>query len=400
MVIDQFDTENEAPGKSKGAAIWASRYAEALRKRGHDVRICATGDPAPGKYIMKQKTIPFITKIAEETGFVFGRMDEPVVRQAFKDADVIHFFMPFELSYTSLRVAQEMNIPSFGAFHTQPENVTYNMGLQAFPFIAAYIYGRYRRMFYKHFDHIHCPTQFIADQLVKHNYKANLHVISNGVDEAFFPIKVERPPELKDKFIIGMVGRIAPEKRQDLIMHAVAASPYRDRIHLDFCGKGPKFKQYSVLAKRLKLDVSFGFYSKDELIRHINMFDLYVHASEIEIEAVACWEALACGKIPIIANSPLSATKAFALDERSLFNNKDWQDLRHKIEYWMDHPDEIKKMSVKYTETARANSLSRSIDRFEKVYEQVIRDHHNRQPASLDCLPPRDSQIDEKTKAV
>lgn len=376
MVIDQFDKENEAPSKSKGAAIWASRYAESLRARGHEVRVCATGNPAPDKYVMKQKTIPIITKIAADSGFVFGRMDEAEVRRAFTGADIVHFFLPFELSYTSLEVAQEMDIPVFSAFHTQPENITYNMGLKAFPFIATYIYGRYRRMFYRHFDHIHCPTEFIADQLRKHNYTGNLHVISNGVDESFRPMEVERPPELKDKFIIGMVARLAAEKRQDLIIRAVADSPYRDRIHLDFCGKGPKHKAYSRLAKRLGISATFGFYRKDDLLRRINMFDLYVHASEIEIEAVACWEALACGKVPVIANSPLSATKAFALDDRSLFHNKDWQDLRRKIEYWMEHPGEIEEMSGKYIEAARANTLSMSIDRIEKVYEQVIAEHN------------------------
>ena len=55
MVIDQYDSEDAAPTKSKGAAIWASRYAETLRGRGHEVRICSTGDPAPGKYVMKTK---------------------------------------------------------------------------------------------------------------------------------------------------------------------------------------------------------------------------------------------------------------------------------------------------------------------------------------------------------
>jgi 1,2-diacylglycerol 3-alpha-glucosyltransferase len=383
MVIDQYDNENDAPSESKGAAIWASRYAEKLRARGHEVRIAATGDPEPDKYVMKTRIVPLINKVAIESGFTFGRMDEPVIREAFTGADIVHFFMPFELSYTSLKVAQEMNLPVFSAFHTQPENISYNMGLKAFPIVATYIYGRYRRMFYKHFDHIHCPTEFIADQLRKHHYKSNLHVISNGVDEGFYPMKVEKPDELKDKFIIGMVGRQAPEKRQDLIIRAVAKSPYRDRIHLDLCGKGPKGEQYKKLAKKLKVSATFGFYRKDELLRRINMFDLYVHASEIEIEAVACWEALACGKVPIIADSPNSATKNFALDSRSLFHNRDAENLRRKIEYWMDNPDQIEDMSGKYVAAAQANTLSKSIEAIEKVYEQVINEHKEKSKESV-----------------
>ena len=363
------------PAAAGGACIWASRYVETLRSRGHEVRIVSTGDPAPHKYVVKTKVYPLIADIVEKNGFVFGRIDEPVVRRAFEGADIIHFVFPFKLSYTTLKIAREMDIPVFSAFHCQPENVTYNLGLKHFPIVATYIYGRYNRMFYKYFKHVHCPTQFIADQLVKHNYKNKLHVISNGVDEAFQPMKVEKPTEWKDKFVIGMVGRIAAEKRQDLIIQAVAMSKYHDRIQLVFCGKGPKERKYTKLAARFGLKPHFQFYRKDDLLRVINSFDLYVHASEIEIEAVACWEALACGKVPIIANSENSATRFFALDERSLFKNKDAADLCKKIEYWIEHPEEKEKMSKKYVAAARDNSLSKSIDRIEQVYRQVIRDH-------------------------
>ncbi len=378
VVIDQYDSENDAPSHSKGAAIWASRYVEKLRERGHEVRVVATGDPAPDKYVIKTKVFPIIKRIVEENGMVFGRMDEPVVRKAFEGADIIHFIFPFKLSYTTLKIAQEMDIPIFTAFHTQPENVTYNLHMKSFPIVATYIYGRYRRMFYRHFDHIHCPTQFIADQLVKHNYTNHLHVISNGVDEDFRPVPVERPPEWKDKYIIGMVGRLAAEKRQDLIMQAVAMSKYRERIQLVFCGKGPMAKKYKKLADKLGLAPSFGFYRKDELLKLINMFDLYVHASEIEIEAVACWEALACGKVPVIADSPNSATRHFALDARSLFKNKDAADLCKKIEYWIEHPEEKAAMSQKYIQAARDNSLSKSIEKIEQVYRQVIDEHERK----------------------
>ena len=375
MVLDQYDSENDAPSHSKGAAIWASRYVEKLRERGHEVRIVATGDPMPGKYIVKTKIYPLIANIVAENGMVFARIDEPVVREAFTGADIIHFIFPFKLSYTSLKIAQEMDIPVFSAFHTQPENVTYNLHLKWIPFMADYIYGRYRRMFYKHFAHIHCPTEFIAEQLRKHKYISQLHVISNGVDDAFQPMDVEKPHEWHDKYIIGMVGRLAPEKRQDLIIRAAAMSKYKDRLQLVFCGKGPTSEKYKKLADKLGVSASFGFYRKAELLQLINMFDLYVHSSEIEIEAVACWEALACGKVPVIANSPNSATRFFALDDRSLFENKNAASLCGKIEYWIEHPEEKEYMSKEYVSAARANTLSKSIECIEKVYQQVIDDH-------------------------
>ena len=121
-------------------------YVEALRKRGHVVRVVSTGKPESDKYIVKTKVYPFINNIVKSDGFTFARIDEPVVSEAFKGADIIHFIMPFKLSYTALKIAQEMNIPVFSAFQCQPENATYNLGFKRFPILAEYIYGRYNRI--------------------------------------------------------------------------------------------------------------------------------------------------------------------------------------------------------------------------------------------------------------
>ena len=55
--------------------------------------------------------------------------------------------------------------------------------------------------------------------------------------------------------------------------------------------------------------------------------------------------------MPVIANSPKSAAKAFALDEKSLFKNKDPEDMAAKIDYWVEHPAERADYSRKYLES-------------------------------------------------
>lgn len=71
----------------------------------------------------------------------------------------------------------------------------------------------------------------------------------------------------------------------------------------------------------------------------------------MEIESIACLEAIACGLVPVIADSPKSAAKAFALDEKSLFKNKDPEDMAAKIDYWVEHPAERANYSRKYLES-------------------------------------------------
>ncbi len=67
------------------------------------------------------------------------------------------------------------------------------------------------------------------------------------------------------------------------------------------------------------------------------MSDLYVHAADVEIEAIACLEAVASGLVPVIADSPLSATSQFALDHRSLFEAGNVAILAERIDWWYEH---------------------------------------------------------------
>lgn len=92
----------------------------------------------------------------------------------------------------------------------------------------------------------------------------------------------------------------------------------------------------------------YGFYSRHDLIRIINLADLYVHPAEIEIEAIACLEAIACGKVPVISNSPRSATRYFALSQRNLFRCNDSDDLAERIDDWLGASQEREACSRAY----------------------------------------------------
>jgi 1,2-diacylglycerol 3-alpha-glucosyltransferase len=379
VVIDQCSSEGATEGKTNGAGIWASRYVESLRAHGHEVRIVATGEPAEGKYCMPSKIFPIIDPLIRKQGMVFGRADEARIREAFTGADIVHLYFPFKLEMRARQIAGEMGIPVIAAFHCQPENVTYNISMKYLTPLAHWLYGWFRRRFYRHFEHIHCPTAFIADQLRRHGYKARLHVVSNGVDEIFRPMDAEKPEAWKDKYVITMVGRHSAEKRQDLIIKAVRRSKYRDSIQLVFPGKGTRTENYKKLARKLKNPPFFGYLPKDELAKVLNQCDLYVHAAEAEIEAITCIEAISCGLVPIISDSKASATKQFALDPRCLFKNKSVKDLQRKIETMMEHPEEKQQMKARYLASAKKYRMGRSVDQMLRIYEGIIEERLDRE---------------------
>ena len=105
-------------------------------------------------------------------------------------------------------------------------------------------------------------------------------------------------------------------------------------------GKGPLEKKYRRLAEKLPNPIVMEFYEPERLREILHMADLYVHTSDAEIEAMSCMEAFACGLVPVIADSPRSATPQFALDGRSLFPAGDTAALAERIDWWMEHPEE------------------------------------------------------------
>ena len=342
IVIDQFDNSNN------GTTISARRFAKGLQDRGNEVYIVSTGDKKDEyKFNLKElPLLPGISHIIRSQGMSFAIPDTEVLEEAIASVDVVHFYMPFWLSKVGLKICEKKNVPHTTAFHVQPENITYSIGLGTNTKVNDFIYTHYRDSFFNRFTHIHCPSEFIANELKNHGYTAKLHVISNGVDDDFKYYEKEKLPEFKDKFVITMIGRYSGEKRQDVLIDAISKSKHIDKIQLILAGKGPKEEKYKKLGKALSNPPIMQFYDKENLIKLLKSTDLYVHSADAEIEAISCIEAFACGNVPIIANSPNSATN---------------ESYRKEMEY-------------KYAQSAEKYRLKNSIIKMEEMFKDAIRE--------------------------
>ena len=78
--------------------------------RGQDMR---SGAPYPG-----------VPEAHRKQGMCFAKPDEEAYYTAFKDADIVHFYMPFRFCRRGEELARQMGIPTVAAFHVQPENIT------------------------------------------------------------------------------------------------------------------------------------------------------------------------------------------------------------------------------------------------------------------------------------
>ena len=365
FAIDQIDNANN------GAVISARRFADILRQQGNEVRFISTGKEAEDKFVVEELYIPFFNGIIKKQGMVLASPNKDVLRIAIGWADVVHFLMPFWLAFEGQRIAEEMGTPYTAAFHIQPENISYNIGLGKIQFLNKFIYKIFRKLF-NNFSHIHCPSSFIESELKENGYTAKFHVISNGIGEDFVYRKLPKPPSEAQKFIIVMMGRLTREKRQDVLINAVRKSKYHEKIQLVLTGQGPMQKKYEKLGRNLKNPLIIKFFSRQGLKDLLAMADLYVHTSDIEIECISCIEAFSSGLVPVISNSKKSATSQFALDERSLFKNGSSSDLAKKIDYWLDNEKERREMEIKYAEYGKQFRIKPCVKKFENMLSEAI----------------------------
>jgi len=373
LVNDTFNINNN------GITISAMRFAEGLSQRGHQIRIITCGDPQKSGidhdtgfeiYYLPELKIPLASRLAHKQNTLFAKPVRSTLEKAISGSDIIHIYQPWPLGIAAQKIAKKMNIPAIAAFHIQPENITYNIGIKWFSPASHLTYFFLYLFFYRRFSHIHCPSKFIAAQLRSHGYKARLHVISNGVHPAFCAFGKTKEHTFNPIKIL-MIGRLSPEKRQDVLIRAVAKSRYADRIQLYFAGSGPWEKKLRRMGDKLPNPPVFGYYNHQELIKLIHECDLYVHASDVEIEGISCIEAFACGLVPVIADSDKSAASQFALGPQHLFKAGSSDSLAEKIDYWLDNPQLLKEAQKKYIRLGKQYALEHSIRKIEKVYSSM-----------------------------
>jgi 1,2-diacylglycerol 3-alpha-glucosyltransferase len=364
MVIDTYDDARN------GAVISTQRFTNLLRKHGHGVTVITTGQPEPGKLVMKEfyPPVPLIKSVMQRMKFIFAWPNSKKIIPLLKDIDVLHNHMPFYLSFKSIKLATQAGVPVVSTFHVQAEQIVNNIGLKS-RFLVWLVYKFFIWLIYNRSNLVICPSQFASDEIKRYGCKTPTAVISNGVTEDYRVLNL--PKTHPDKFVILTVGRNAAEKRQEMIIKAISASKYKDQILLQIVGDGP-LRPYLVQKSRELLDgqVEFQYLPPNEVINYYNTADLYVHAAAVEVECMTALEAMACGLPLLIADTELSATKQFAIHENNLFTSVD--ELTRKIEYWIEHRDELARSRTDYLEFVRKYRIEESYKNLEAAYRNAI----------------------------
>lgn len=363
--------------ESNGTTVAAMNLIRHLREHGHAVRVLCADKNRTGEDNTFVVPNPDLGKLAqafvEKVGVNLAKPDEDIILKAVAGADLVHIMTPLPLGIAATKIARELNLPLTAGFHMQAENFTAYIKLNRLKPINKLVYKFMYDKVYKYADAIHYPTDFVRAEFEKAiKKKTRGQVISNGVNAAFHRCAVPKPESYRDKTVILSVGRYSAEKSQDTLLKAIRYSAYKNVIQLILAGQGAKAKAYKKLAAALPVPPVFALFSREEMPDIINYSDLYVHPAIIELEGISCLEAIACGKLTIVSDSELSATKGFAADDKCIFKSKNPKDLARVIDYWIEHPMEKAECENKYLQSSSKIDQTACMEQMLNFFEAVI----------------------------
>lgn len=294
-----------------GVARSVSTFAEEYRRLGHEVLVVAP-DFSGRKLPRRQEAIvERVAALQQFNGSDFSvRLPLAAALSDRLDrfqADIFHAHHPFLLGDTALRLAARRNVPVVFTHHTRYEDYTHYVPFDSPALKQAAI--NLSTDFANLCDGVIAPSASIARLIKRRGVHAPVRAIPTGIaveafasgDGARARERLGIPPRA---FVIGHVGRLAPEKNlpylADAIAPLVAATPGARFLVV---GAGPSEEELAarfVRAGAAHRLVRAGTLTGRPLHDAYRAMDVFVFSSQSETQGMVVTEAMAAG-LPVVA---------------------------------------------------------------------------------------------------
>jgi glycosyltransferase involved in cell wall biosynthesis len=241
--------------------------------------------------------------------------------------------------------------------------------------------SRFDAWYYNQCNFVSSPCNAIFEELVKYGFGKPKHrALSNPINvEKYLPVKNKWP--LKKKFglfdySILYMGRVAPEKKIDITVRAVAKLVKENpKIGFVIAGTGSQVEELKNLSKELGIEnnVKFLGYLKtvDEMVDLYNGSDLFVIPSIAETQSIVMMQAMAC-KIPVIAARAWGLAEYVNEKNGYLIEPDNIDELAEKILYVFKHQEVALRLGEGGREFVENFSPEKIAKEWEKIYTDTI----------------------------
>ncbi|MFT7524990.1 MAG: 1,2-diacylglycerol 3-alpha-glucosyltransferase [Arenicella sp.] len=365
-----------------GVAASVDAFANIYRQRGHQVMVVA---PEFEHMTEDEVNVIRISAIQNFNGSDFSFVP-PIPH--FLDSeitlfepDIIHSHHPFLLGSLAMQVASTYTLPIFFTHHTMYEQYTHYVPgdsetLKKFAIELATSYANTC-------DHVFTPSDSIKTTLQKREVITPMTVIPTGVkldkfvggSGSGFKSVVNIPDEA---FVIGHLGRLAPEKNLAYLTEAVIKC-MTDEANTYFLivGKGSSEQVIRDLFNDAGLSDRLHFIGAltyPEIVSAYKAMDIFVFCSQSETQGMVITEAMAAGTPVIALDAPGVREVVVDKENGCLLNSDSTSDkFAQTIQWYCHQPKDARdKLSQAALKTAQSFSIELCADKALAVYEQGL----------------------------
>jgi glycosyltransferase involved in cell wall biosynthesis len=371
-----------------GQAVFSLNLVAGLVEAGHEVQVitpaeglskaCAVED---GVHMVKVPAIPMAPRYHDVYVTPLpGRSSGRALAQF--GPDVVHIQDHYPLCRAVARQARRQGYPLLGTNHFVPQNISANVPLvRHWPGLLQGLLWHTVRSVFNRVDLATAPTETAA-QLLRERIRPPVVAISCGVDtERFAPRPRALRGALRRRYglatsaaLLLYVGRIAVEKRLDVLLHAVARAD-APSMQLAIAGRGRQRAELESLAARLQLGervVFTGYVPAPDLPALYNAADVFVMPSEAELQSIATLEAMACALPVLLADACALPELVQEGANGYLFRAGDATSAAERLTALVEQRARWPQMGAVSRIIAERHALERTVAAYEGLYSDVV----------------------------
>lgn len=370
-----------------GVSHSVSMFVETLRRRGHEVLVVAPEYGRKGESARDEEDVlrvPATQKLTKGTFAVsLGSQSELIDRIRGVGPDLIHSHHPFLLGDTALRAAAALDVPLVFTYHTRYEYYTHYLRQKSTTMkrLAVEISTRYCNMA----DQIIAPSKSIELLLAERGVQRPIEVIPTGIDTARFNngdgLRFRRAHCIReDAFLVGHVGRLAPEKNIRFTAEAAMAfiREHPEALFL-LVGNGSETDAVTAMFSEAGLPhhlLPTGALSGQDLVDAYQAMDVFLFASKTETQGMVLAEAMSAG-VPVVALDAPGVREVLRDGENGRLAEAETAECLADGLAWVQErleeaPDELHSACLN---TAAQFAKEKSVDALEALYAKLRTEH-------------------------
>lgn len=375
------------PPTVSGVSLIAMKYSRMLVEKGHAVRVITSSDVGKA-YKENDQGVEIIRLRSYANPYWregrFPYVTVPKLTELIKNfnANLVHTHENGILSYKLLRSEDNLGIPLISSAYSLPEFIINYVahGKMVHRVVRAIVW-KYLIYILNQYDQVIFSNPTLQGFYLEHGLDVQSTIISNGADAERFRPAERVPEEIENKYRLPPhprilhVGRLAADKRIEVLLEAMPDIHTQSNAHLLLVGRGDHCSELESLIKELNIEhcVHFlGFVPEAELPKVYQVSDLFTIVSTSETQSIPTLQALFCGLPVVLVDAACLPELVIHGENGFLVPPEDPEAVKEAINHIFNQPGLAQKFGQVSLQIAEPHAQCRSLEAFINLYESMI----------------------------